>query len=73
MSWLERKAAPTIPVVPDDRVERLAAIETSQEAYKAALQSVPDVDKIVAALDAHNERNHYRDRLMMAYGAIIHD
>ena len=54
MSWLERKAAPTIPVVPDDRVERLAAIETSQEAYKAALQSVPDVDKIVAALDAHN-------------------
>jgi len=73
MSWFQKKAAPTIPVVPDDVVERKAAIEKSRQALRAAEGRVEGVKQVVESVNGHYTRNHYRDLLYAAYGGKIND
>ena len=67
MSWLKRTRA-TVPAVPNDAEERHQAIQRSQDLLKSAEDRQDEVERVVAAVTAHDFRNHYRDRLYMLYG-----
>jgi hypothetical protein len=57
-----------IPVVPQDELERKAAIERSQKKLGEAMESVKRTEDVVARLNEHSSKNHYVQRIQMAYG-----
>lgn len=62
-----------IPSVPDDKTDRREAIERARKKLSEASASRGPVLSIVNRIEGHENRNHYRDRLMLAYGRVSHD
>lgn len=72
MSLFRRKlpAAHSIPVVPDDKAEREAALKKSEEGLANAVSRIPHVIELSSSIANHYETNHYAQRLQTAYGRI---
>ena len=62
--------ASQIPVVPDDKAERAAAIEASRKALEDARGRIDSVTDLVKRNQQHVTTNHYQLRLDRAYGII---
>ena len=70
MSWFRKPLTSEIPVVPDDRLEREAALEKSRAGLREAQSRIEPVRQLTTSISQHYDQNHYALRLQRAYGKI---
>lgn len=72
MKWLDKLRESLTPKIAkatqEELVESAKAIETSKQLLQEAHNLGPQVEAVTTSLDSENDRNHYMDRLFLAWG-----